>query len=256
MDEKTGKPETEAVSSPPNFASGENASEVRSNGINQGDDIDSAVSGSSVDDEGRAASKETEPLIVAMDNLPELFGGSKDPIGEELVEAEDQSETARLLSRIRELGDRLDEALRERQSLFDQLLRRQAEFDNFRKRAEREKAEVYARARAEVFADMLPVLDNFERALSHGATAEGTLADGLVQGLELVYKQFRDILAKCGLEMIPSVGEQFNPDLHDAVLTERTSAVEESTVIEELERGYRLGGKVLRPSKVKVAVRK
>lgn len=197
-----------------------------------------------------------EPDQVPTDSLPELYTGPVDDDFETPVPGEARERVIKLLTRLRELRQQSEESLREKQALYDQLLRRQAEFDNFRKRSERERLETYARARAEVFADLLPVLDNFERALAHGATDEGKLAEGLVHGLELVYRQFRDLLEKCGLEQVTTVGEKFDPDLHEAVLTEQTTAVEENTVVEELERGYRLGSRVLRPAKVKVAVRK
>lgn len=204
--------------------------------------------------EGGEMQEEEGRLDVASENLPELYEGTVEVSNAAVVSEDEQA--GRLRSRLEELSEQLGKEQRDKQTLVDQLLRRQAEFENYRKRTEREKLDLYARARADVCVELLPVLDNFERALAHGGAAEGEVADGLVGGLELVHKQFRDLLAKCGLETIPTVGEKFDPDLHDAVMTEEASEVEENVIVEEFQRGYRLGNKVLRPSKVKVAVRK
>jgi molecular chaperone GrpE len=140
----------------------------------------------------------------------------------------------------------------EKTALYDQLLRRQAEFENYRKRAERERGEFYQRTRADLLLELLPVLDNFERALVSLERSEGD-AEALRHGVELIHKQFKDALTKLGLQPVEAVGRSFDPNVHEAVTTEQTDEHEENTVIEEFERGYKLGDRLLRPAKVKVA---
>lgn len=140
----------------------------------------------------------------------------------------------------------------EKASLYDRLLRGQAEFENYRKRVERERSEIYQRGRDDVLLQFLPVVDNFERALSSLETSEGD-EQALRHGVELIHKQFKDALSKFGLETVEAVGHVFDPHVHEAVTTEATDKHEENTVIEEFQRGYRIGDRVLRPAKVKVA---
>ena len=140
----------------------------------------------------------------------------------------------------------------EKASLYDKLLRRQAEFENYRKRVERERAELYQHGRDDVLLQFLPVVDNFERALSSLETSEGD-AEALRHGVELIHKQFKDALAKFGLEAVEAVGQTFDPHVHEAVTTEATDKHKENTVIQEFQRGYKIGDRLLRPAKVKVA---
>ena len=161
-----------------------------------------------------------------------------DPAGE-------RDEPARLQSQIESLNQ-------EKATLYDQLLRRQAEFENYRRRIERERGETYQRARAEILLELLPIVDNFERALSSLEKGGGDAA-ALRHGIELIHKQFNDALLKFGLEPVESVGQAFDPHVHEAVTTEPSEEHEENTVIEEFQRGYKLGDKLLRPARVKVA---
>jgi molecular chaperone GrpE len=151
-----------------------------------------------------------------------------------------------------DLQSQVDALTQEKAALYDQLLRRQAEFENYRRRVDREKAEFHSRARGEVLLELLPVVDNFERALSSLQQKEADAA-GLRHGLELIHKQFKDALTKFGLEPVESVGQVFDPHVHEAVTIEPTDEHEENTIIEEFQRGYKLGEKLLRPAKVKVA---
>jgi molecular chaperone GrpE len=151
-----------------------------------------------------------------------------------------------------DLQTQVDALMQERSALYDQLLRRRAEFENYRKRIDRERAETYQRARAEVLVELLPVVDNLERALSSLETSQGD-AEALRHGVELIHKQFRDALSKFGLEPVASLGEAFDPNVHEAVTTEPSDQHEENTIIEEFQRGYKMGNKLLRPAKVKVA---
>jgi molecular chaperone GrpE len=151
-----------------------------------------------------------------------------------------------------QLQAQIDALTAEKASLFDKVLRRQAEFENYRKRVERERGELYQRGRDDVLLQFLPVVDNFERALSSLETSEGD-AEALRDGVELIHKQFKDALSKFGLEAVEAVGQAFDPHLHEAVTIEATDKHKENTVIEEFQRGYRIGDRLLRPAKVKVA---
>ena len=143
----------------------------------------------------------------------------------------------------------LEEALREKDRLYDQLLRKQAEFDNYRKRTERERDETGAVAAREVLKRLLPVLDNMERALK---TGEGPHAP-LRKGIELVHQQFLDLLKKEGIQPIDSLGSAFDPRLHEAVEVLDVAGFEPDVVLEEMQRGYRHNDRLLRPALVKVS---
>src|SRR5215471_4506439 len=150
------------------------------------------------------------------------------------------------------LQSQIDGLLAEKSALYDKLLRGQAEFENYRKRTERERGELYQHGRDDVLLQFLPVVDNFERALSSLETSEGD-AEALRHGVELIHKQFKDALSKFGLEEVEAVGQTFDPHVHEAVTTEATDKHKENTVIQEFQRGYKIGDRLLRPAKVKVA---
>jgi molecular chaperone GrpE len=134
--------------------------------------------------------------------------------------------------------------------LQDRLLRRQAEFENFRRRAERDRAEVVEYANSETVRALLPILDDFERALKVEAADKE-----YARGMELIYQRLLDSLKKLGLEPITSTGVQFDPNIHHAVDRAVTDEVAENTILEEYQRGYNFRGRMLRPAMVKVAVR-
>jgi molecular chaperone GrpE len=151
-----------------------------------------------------------------------------------------------------QLQAQVDTLNAEKGALYDKLLRLQAEFENYRKRVERERGELYQHGRDDVLLQFLPVVDNFERALSSLETSEGD-AEALRHGVELIHKQFKDALSKLGLEAVEAVGLAFDPHVHEAVTTEVTDKHKENTVIQEFQRGYKIGDRLLRPAKVKVA---
>jgi molecular chaperone GrpE len=146
------------------------------------------------------------------------------------------------------------EALRaEASGLKDRYLRAAADMDNQRKRFERERTEYLQFAQGDLFKDLLSVLDNFERALKTRDTGEGA---GFQEGVELIAKQLQDLVRKRGLTPVASVGEAFDPSVHQAVLTEEAEGVEEPVIGEELQKGYKLHDRLLRPALVKVLVPK
>jgi molecular chaperone GrpE len=142
-----------------------------------------------------------------------------------------------------------DRIIEERNELQDRLLRRQAEFDNFRRRAEREKAEVLEFANADTVSAILPMLDDFERALKVECSGKE-----YARGMELIYQRLSDALKKLGLEPIKAKGLKFDPHVHHAVEMAETDDVEDHTVLEEYQQGYNFRGRLLRPAMVKVSV--
>ena len=137
----------------------------------------------------------------------------------------------------------------ERDGLYDRLLRKQAEFENYKKRVERERAEFVQFASSELMKEMLNAMDSYELALRNAAV-DPTVR----QGFELIYKQLQDTLARFGLKAIEAKGQKFDPNFHQAVATQATDEVEENTVLEEMRKGYLLHGRLLRPAMVSVAV--
>jgi molecular chaperone GrpE len=143
--------------------------------------------------------------------------------------------------------------------LKNQLARRQADFENYRKRVDRERNETYNRVVAEIATKLLPVSDNLKRALETEASVEAAESDEFrhfLSGVDLIWKQLNGVLETLGVKPIPAVGEPFDPHVHEAVVTEATDEYEPDTVIQEIVAGYRLGDKLIRPALVKVATRK
>jgi molecular chaperone GrpE len=142
--------------------------------------------------------------------------------------------------------------------LKNSLARRQADFENYRKRVDRERTETYNRVVADVAEKLLPVSDNLKRALDAESSVEGSESDEFrhfLSGVDLISKQLSGVLEALGVKAVPSVGEKFNPHVHEAVVTEATEEYEPDTVIQEIRPGYRLGDKLIRPALVKVSVR-
>ena len=126
-------------------------------------------------------------------------------------------------------------------------LRLMADFQNYKKRVEKEKKDLYSYANEKLVTELLAVLDNFERALAHEDSG-----DGFKEGMEMIFKQLVDVLEKSGLAEIAALGEDFDPNFHNAVMTEETEEYESGKVSGVLQKGYTLNGKVIRPSMVKV----
>jgi len=138
----------------------------------------------------------------------------------------------------------------ERDELKDLLLRRQAEFDNYRKRSERERADYVQYAAMDLIRELLPVLDDFERALK----AEAPNSD-YAKGVEMIYSRMFETMKKLGLEPIESMGKPFDPHFHQAIERVETSDAADNTVLGEFQHGYCFKGRLLRPAMVKVAVK-
>ncbi len=147
----------------------------------------------------------------------------------------------------------LEEAQAEAARLKDQLLRTAADFDNFRKRSRREVADAERKGRDGLLKELLPVFDNLERATALGSAANGGDVRGILDGIELVSRQFRDTLQRLGVERIKTVGEVFDPAYHEAIQQLETNDVPPGAVAHEVQSGYREGERVIRPALVVVA---
>ena len=150
---------------------------------------------------------------------------------------------------------RLENALAEAR---EAVARRQADFENYRKRIERERGEAHSRLVADVARKLLPVIDNLGRALDAERTIESKESKEFrhfLHGIELINKQLLEVLDSFGIQPIVAVGQRFDPHIHEAVATEPSNTFEPDTITEEITRGYRIGDRLLRPSLVKVAAR-
>lgn len=182
--------------------------------------------GSAAGEESRAAASE-----------PHVETGAADAGGDDASD-NDPAVLSRLLA---EQTKRADEN-------YDRLIRLQADYDNFRRRTRQEKEDIYKYASERLITDMLPVLDNFDLALS----AEGNTVESFKAGMQMIYKQLLDVLAAEGFAQIPAIGEQFDPIKHEAVQRVESTEHPDNTIVEEFRRGYYLKDKVIRASMVKV----
>ena len=208
------------------------------------------------DDESVISEETGECEDIAQGSDPLEAAETGEPQAEHPQTEEDEGselgDFAKFTLELAEVQDRVETLTREKAVLYDQVLRRQAEFENYRKRVDKEKTDYYQRMRAEVLLELLPVLDNFDRALASLASSEGD-RESLHQGVELIHRQFSEALKKLGLQPVEAIGHMFDPHVHEAITVEPTDQHEENTIMEEFERGYRLGDRLLRPAKVKVA---
>ena len=163
-------------------------------------------------------------------------------------EVEDSKESGKKLFGKKNKKDKKDEKIEE---LTDRLTRQMAEFDNFRKRTEKEKSHMYEVGAKDIIDKILPVVDNFERGL--GAVGEEEKANPFVQGMEMVYKQLMTTLEEVGVKPIEAVGKEFDPEFHNAVMHVEDENFGENIVTEEFQKGYTYRDSIVRHSMVKVA---
>ena len=165
--------------------------------------------------------------------------------------AQETSKESRKEKKKREKADKKQDALKEKiEELEDRVKRQMAEFDNFRKRSEKEKTMMFETGAKSVIEKILPVVDNFERGLA--SVPEEQKADGFAQGMEMIYKQLMTELEKMEVKPIPAVGEEFNPDFHNAVMQVESEEFESGIVAQELQKGYTYRDGVVRHSMVAV----
>jgi len=151
-------------------------------------------------------------------------------------------------------GDDVDTVKQQRDEFQDLLLRKTAEFDNYRRRVERERRELAEFAAADLLQDLLPLVDDLERALQAAPETQHASVNAYRQGVELINKQLVDLLRKRGVTPIDTRGADFDPHIHQAIGQEHSDDLREGEVI-EVRRGYKLGDRLLRPAMVKVATR-
>ena len=202
------------------------------------------------------ADPESENEVLSGDNEEEI---PLDELAAETDESEREEVGGPATAELIATRSELKRVEGENAELKNQLARRQADFENYRKRVDRERNETYNRVVADIAAKLLPVSDNLKRALEAEASVEAAESDEFrhfLSGVDLIWKQLNGLLDTLGVKQIPAVGEPFDPHVHEAVVTEATDEYEPDTVIQEIVAGYRLGDKLIRPALVKVATRK
>ena len=158
-----------------------------------------------------------------------------------------REENRKLTAKNKELGDSLEKAQKEHDELQDKYLRVCAEYDNFRKRTQKERDGIFTDAYSDALKEILPIFDNLERAALY------TEPDKLTEGLELIFKSAKEMLTKLGVEEFGAVGEKFDPNIHNAVMHIDDDSVGEDEIIEVFQKGYKRGDKIIRHAMVKVA---
>ena len=189
-----------------------------------------------------------EDIETTGERSTENYSGNS---GEQEVPSEEQtsSQDASGESMEEETSSRKEENA-ELVQLKDKYLRTLAEYENFRKRSEKEKAQMFELGAKSIIEQLLPVVDNFERALEH--ISEEEKENSFVKGVEGIYKQIQKMFSDCDIQAIEAVGQKFDPALHNAVMTEEEGDAEEDTVTADLQKGYTYRGNVVRHSMVKV----
>lgn len=202
------------------------------------------------------AEDEADAEIEAEDEAEEIPSedGDGEETGEEAEEGSEEKKKVSLFSK-KDKKDKKDVKIEELtgkvEELNDRLLRNLAEFDNFRKRNEKEKAQMFEVGAKTIVEKILPTIDNFERGLA--SVPEDKKDDPFVQGMDKVYRQLMSSLEEAGVKPIEAVGKEFDPNLHNAVMHEENEEFGENTVSEELQKGYMYRDSVVRHSMVKVA---
>lgn len=189
-----------------------------------------------------------EEELEMSDNVNQEHTTDENSTAEETVANEQQTSEASSAEGSNTEAEALRAELEEQQQ---RLLRAQADFDNFRRRTQKEKEELGKYASAKLITELLPVIDNFERAIASGE--QGTDVSSYAKGVEMIFRQLEGVLGNEGLKAMETVGEPFNPDFHQAIMQVESDEHEEGIVVEEVQKGYMLKDKVLRPAMVKVS---
>ena len=160
----------------------------------------------------------------------------------------DQKEAKAKKSELEEFRETIESLQEEKDELFGKLQRVSADYANFQKRSAKQIADTLSYEKEKIIKTLLPALDNFEHTLQNARSAENT--DVLVKGVRIIYDQMLDILKSHGIEHIEALGEKFDPALHEAMMQRAEPDKKENTVLEEFQKGYKLNGRVIRPTKV------
>ncbi|WP_128102923.1 nucleotide exchange factor GrpE [Paenibacillus sp. DCT19] len=183
-----------------------------------------------------AEEQEQQDTTAAESQEPVNEAGAAEVQAEEMV-GQEQGEIARLMAEAEEHQQRF--------------VRAQADFDNFRRRTQKEKEELAKYASMKLITELVPVIDNFERAMA--TVPEGTESESFSKGIQMIFRQLESVLNNEGLTAMETVGQPFNPEFHQAIMQVESDEYEEGTVVEEVQKGYMLKDKVLRPAMVKVS---
>lgn len=203
-----------------------------------------------VEEKRRHQAEEAAHALVSRD------AGAAPPEAVEDAESEGREggdpRLTQLAGQVAQLEERLLAEQEESGKLRSALLRKTADFENLKRRTEKEKSDFFKFALADVFDDLLGVLDNFERALQHLSNGDAAKGTDVHVGIEMIARQMGDVLKKYGLAEVPALGLPFDPNVHEAVLREETGGVPPGIVLGVLQKGYLLNNRLLRPAKVKV----
>ncbi|MCL1983000.1 MAG: nucleotide exchange factor GrpE [Clostridiales bacterium] len=191
-----------------------------------------------------SSEKESQKTKDDIGENAETAGGTETAGAAEASEAADGTEAAEAAETSGE-----GEAPEQEDSQNTKYLRLMADFQNYKRRSEKEKADVYSYANEKLVGELLDVMDDFERALSHEADASGSY----VEGMSMIFKNLKTVLERSGLEEIDALGADFDPNVHNAVMTSADSGFESGKICDVIQKGYKLNNKVIRPSMVKVA---
>lgn len=219
---------------------------------------------SSLDAFMRELEERERSLAIDEDQVVEVeayqdYGFTEPQIQIEIPVKKNQGHTGKLINsndtKNDELKKKLSEIQKERDDLVEKLRRRHHEFENFRNRTERERGETFQQVLSSLAKQIIPVVDNLNRALDavHDLEKKSPEFEKFLEGIVLVSQQLHDVLGEMGVKPIPSVGHPFDPHYHEAVATENSQDFPPKTVIAEMLRGYRLGTRVIRPTMVKVS---
>ena len=204
----------------------------------------------------RAVAAATEKRRHAEEAAAVAVAAAVAPAPETLVAAEAppvEERLRELASKLAVVEERLLDEQEESGRLREALLRKTADFENVKRRTEREKSEFYRFALVDVFSEILGVLDNFERALPHLLSGDAASGSDVHVGIEMISRQLGDVLRGHGLAEVTALGLPFDPNVHEAVVREETRDAKPGTILEVLQKGYLLNDRLLRPAKVKVA---
>ncbi|MET3940679.1 molecular chaperone GrpE [Paenibacillus sp. PvP094] len=183
-----------------------------------------------------AEEQEQQETTAAESQEPVNEAGAAEAQAEEMAD-QGQDELGRLKAEVEETQQRF--------------VRAQADFDNFRRRTQKEKEELAKYASMKLVTELVPVIDNFERAMA--TVPEGTESESFSKGIQMIFRQLETVLNNEGLTAMDTVGQPFNPEFHQAIMQVESDEYEEGTVVEEVQKGYMLKDKVLRPAMVKVS---
>jgi molecular chaperone GrpE len=194
----------------------------------------------------------TENKQTAEQDLNGTYTADPENVEQEQQEAEAiHEEQAAETEEVSVLSE-LDELRKQSEENYQRYVRAQADFDNFRRRAKQEKEDFAKYASLKLIEQLLPVVDNFERALS--SSKETKDFDALIKGLDMTYRQLDQLLVQEGLQPIEAIGQPFNPEFHQAIMQVESEEHGEGIILEELQKGYILKDKVVRPAMVKVSI--